>query len=295
MDSSTYPYQDNDLAAGAGDTGAAPALCYVQCDPEPSMHELPMGAKRHLIIISTAPGRIFRETGGRRAAHTVEPGFVTVVPKGQPVRWWWDDPIGFEVLALDHRALTEIAGRGAPDSPRIRFTETQRDHTLSSIAKLAGDLKLCEQTPADVYGNPLARLLATHLLNSYAESPDDLSFRAGSPSSKAVQRAVNFIEQHYASDIRIEDIARAAFLSPFHLSRLFRRETGLAPHQYLVRVRLEAARGLLATAPGSSLSDIATAVGFYDQSHMTRQFRRIFGITPRQAERRIATQAVGMV
>jgi len=72
-------------------------------------------------------------------------------------------------------------------------------------------------------------------------------------------------------------------LSPFHLARLFKQVLGVSPHQYLIQVRVNSARSLLSAGSGErSLAEIAAAVGFADQSHLTRHFKRITGITPRQ-------------
>jgi AraC family transcriptional regulator len=277
----------SESARSAEDVSNAPALCYVHREAGPSAQEFPAGAQRHLIVVSTSNGVLHRETGGRHASHRVEPGFVTVVPKGQPVRWWWDDPMSYAVLALDDAFLTELAdtgqGRGT-GSLALRFSERRQDPAIASIAKLMGELGPHDAAADTAYTDAVARVLATHLLGNYA-APQD----ASDPSqprfrSRAVARAANFMEQHYTADLKLDDIARAAFLSPFHLSRLFKRETGLAPHQYLVRVRLEAARARMTETPGGSLSEIAMAVGFCDQSHMTRQFRRAFGMTPGQMD-----------
>ena len=59
---------------------------------------------------------------------------------------------------------------------------------------------------------------------------------------------------------------------------------GMSPHQYLVNVRVNSARALLTSGAGRrSLADVAAAVGFADQSHLTRQFKRVLGLTPKQA------------
>ncbi|MFH1147720.1 MAG: helix-turn-helix domain-containing protein [Pseudomonadota bacterium] len=67
-------------------------------------------------------------------------------------------------------------------------------------------------------------------------------------------------------------------LSPFHFSRVFSQETGMAPHAYLIQVRIKKARGDL--LKGMPIADAAYGAGFTDQSHFTRCFRKIVGITP---------------
>ena len=67
-------------------------------------------------------------------------------------------------------------------------------------------------------------------------------------------------------------------MSPFHLVRSFKKELGLPPHVYLTQLRLQEAKHLL--AQGDSLAETAAAVGFYDQSALSRHFKKIYGVTP---------------
>ena len=100
---------------------------------------------------------------------------------------------------------------------------------------------------------------------------------------RAVNRALAFIREHHASDISLSDIAAAAHMSPFHLTRLFKRTFGVAPYQYLIQMRVNSARALITAGGGGySLAEIATSVGFADQSHLTRHFKKVLGVTPKQ-------------
>jgi AraC family transcriptional regulator len=100
---------------------------------------------------------------------------------------------------------------------------------------------------------------------------------------RAVTAAVAFIDENYQHDISLGDIAASAHLSPYHFARTFKKSLGVTPHQYLVQVRVNSARSLIASgASAGSLAEIASAVGFADQSHLTRHFKRVFGKTPRQ-------------
>lgn len=78
--------------------------------------------------------------------------------------------------------------------------------------------------------------------------------------------------------ISLEELADKAFLSMFHFSRLFKKQTGLAPHQYLLDNRLRTARNLLEC--GMAIGDIAIMTGFYDSSHFVRHFTRYYGVSP---------------
>ena len=97
---------------------------------------------------------------------------------------------------------------------------------------------------------------------------------------------MQYIQAHFAEDVGLADIANAASVSPYHLSRLFKQVTGVSPHQYLIGVRVNNARELLSAGAGRrSLADVAEAVGFADQSHLTRHVKRLLGVTPRELRR----------
>jgi len=109
--------------------------------------------------------------------------------------------------------------------------------------------------------------------------------RAKAPFSKispsAVQRVKEHVDAHLNEAMDLAHMAAIAGLSVFHFAREFRRATGVTPHYYLTRKRVERAQELLARSD-LHLSEIALNVGFFDQSHMARHFRQILGTTPRQ-------------
>lgn len=94
----------------------------------------------------------------------------------------------------------------------------------------------------------------------------------------AVKRVKDYLDCRYAEDVTLEELARLANLSPFHLVRVFRKEVGLPPHAYQTRVRLNHAKALLAQA--ATIGEAALSAGFCDQSHFTNHFRKVFGYPP---------------
>ncbi|GAA3685970.1 helix-turn-helix domain-containing protein [Streptomyces iranensis] len=91
--------------------------------------------------------------------------------------------------------------------------------------------------------------------------------------------AVELISREYTRALSIEELATTVSLSPSHFSRSFKAHFGATPHQYLRRVRLMAACDLLATSD-LPMSVIANQTGFYDQSHLSNEFKKERGITP---------------
>ncbi len=89
----------------------------------------------------------------------------------------------------------------------------------------------------------------------------------------------DFIEDRLDDNLSLVDLARIANASPMHFARQFRRSMGQSPHQYVVRRRIARACALLALS-NHSIVEIAAAVGFSSQAHMTSVFSRRLGITP---------------
>ncbi|GHF78493.1 AraC-like DNA-binding protein [Amycolatopsis bartoniae] len=101
--------------------------------------------------------------------------------------------------------------------------------------------------------------------------------RTHSPSGE-VRRARELLEAAYAEDLRAEDLAHVAGCSRFALHRAFVAAYGLAPSDYQRQLRLRAARRLL--TEGRTPAEVAASTGFADQSHLTRWFKRYYGVTP---------------
>jgi AraC-like DNA-binding protein len=97
-------------------------------------------------------------------------------------------------------------------------------------------------------------------------------------AGSAVILARRYLDENYSAAIRLAELSSVCGMSPFHLIRSFREAVGMTPHAYLTQVRANRARELL--PGGMAISAIAYRCGFSDQSHLTRTFKRIFGVTP---------------
>jgi AraC-like DNA-binding protein len=101
------------------------------------------------------------------------------------------------------------------------------------------------------------------------------------PRDRALlERATALMQARHGEELRLEDLVDAIGLTIFQLIGLFKRTTGLTPHSYLTQIRLNAACRRL--RQGSPIAEAASLAGFYDQSALTRHFKRCYGITPRQ-------------
>ena len=97
-------------------------------------------------------------------------------------------------------------------------------------------------------------------------------------ASRAVVVARDYLHEHFASPVKLAELANVCDTSPYHLVRSFRDAVGMPPHAYLTQIRSNHARDLILR--GVAVSTAAYRCGFADQSHLTRTFKRIFGVTP---------------
>lgn len=254
---------------------------------DPAFHSLPGGTTHHLIFVSLADGRCTRTGEQEWSATELEAGDVSIHPAFKPVQWEWDTRLSFAVLCLEPGFLEKVAKEVfgmTPDQVVLRTIEGQRDPLVTHVAGLLSREVLSGDSASGLLAASAATQLAVHLLRNYIDRPEPEPVESGQiPAPRAVSLATAFINEHYGRSIGLAQIAQAAHLSPFHLSRLFKKATGRTPHQYLVEVRVNSARALLAAGAGvRSLADVAAAVGFADQSHLTRHFKRVLGVTPKQ-------------
>ncbi|VXB79211.1 AraC family transcriptional regulator [Pseudomonas sp. 8AS] len=104
---------------------------------------------------------------------------------------------------------------------------------------------------------------------------------------RAVALAKELLATRLGEPPSLEELAALVNLSPFHFARVFRRATGLPPHAWLRQRRLEQARALLRS--GCAPLQVAVQLGFSDQSHLSRQFKQSYGVSPGEYRRACAT------
>jgi AraC-like DNA-binding protein len=96
-----------------------------------------------------------------------------------------------------------------------------------------------------------------------------------------LRRVTDYIREHLDQDLTLARLGAVVFMSPYHFARLFQRSTGMPPHRFVVRARIDHATTLLAT-PDLSIARISQVVGFRTPSHFSTVFRRLIGVTPRE-------------
>jgi AraC-like DNA-binding protein len=103
--------------------------------------------------------------------------------------------------------------------------------------------------------------------------------------------AIREIDSRFTDDLSIAGLAKRCGLSSTHFNRLFRQLLRMSPTDYVLALRIQKARQLLAVT-GKSVAEVASETGFYDQSHFTKRFRQATGMTPVQFRQSVSTDAL---
>lgn len=184
---------------------------------------------------------------------------------------------------LEPALLNQVAAehcRQVPNSVELKPVLMIIDPKIQTI----GSLFMAELQTGGLggilYTESLANLLLIHLLRQYCTTPPKLENQGGKLSYSKLHRAIAYINDLLGENIGLADMARELNLSQYYFCRLFKQSTGLSPYQYLIQQRVERAKQLLLQG-NVSIADVASAVGFSDQSQLTRHFKRRFGITPK--------------
>ena len=128
----------------------------------------------------------------------------------------------------------------------------------------------------------LVQQLAVYLLRTHVnvQRSDEIELSRVGIVDRRLRRAIEFMHDNCARELRLSEIASAAYLSEFHFARLFKKITGATPHAYLAALRIERARVLL-TETDITIVEIGAQVGYGTQSHFTKVFREATGLAPR--------------
>lgn len=173
-------------------------------------------------------------------------------------------------------AASQVVGRPR-NTPFFQTGVIHDDHLASLIRRLHTTLEAEPNTSALEQESRLLGMLTQLILRHADDHPTPQTLLC---ENLAVTRAREYLEAHFAENVSLAELGRVANLSPFHLAHIFRDQIGLPPHTYLTQVRVKRARALL--NQGWPIAHVAHEAGFVDQSHLTRRFKRILGMTPGQ-------------
>jgi AraC-like DNA-binding protein len=204
---------------------------------------------------------------------------VTLLPPRVPHNGRAATADGFHkrVVYLDLSYLdASLIGRAVDQPVLVDPLLRQRVHQLHRALEEPGAELEAESRLAFV-----AERLRHHLAAGHLDTVqlDTVQLDTGEPAKTDVAHQLrDLLDERFREKVTLRQAAAAIHAHPAHLVRMFSREFGISPHQYLTGRRVDLARQLL--LDGMPPGDAAAAVGFFDQSHLNRTFRRLLGTSP---------------
>jgi AraC family transcriptional regulator len=196
--------------------------------------------------------------------------------------FYFNDPLDSVNYFLPRKTLDTIADDA--DASRIsdlKFTPGVgvKDEVVEELTRLLLPAFDRPDQLSRLFADHISLALGSHIAQTYGGMRSVVAPRRGGLAAWQERRAKEFLSTNLRGDVTTADVARECSLSAGHFARAFRHSTGLSPHQWLLWRRIDEAHGLLRDGR-LSLAEIARACGFADQSHFTKAYTRLRGISP---------------
>ena len=235
---------------------------------------------KHLLRLNTgvASTNDWRIDGQLRRTRD-QAGAVSILPAGVHVSVVAASRNSCLILEMDRSILRQSsqAHRGGDVELPVKLTTPDRNIELLMMAMQA-DLDAGSPT-GPLYGESLGSALSTYLITRYGAFVPRLEVYKGGLPKPRLNRVREYIENNLENNVSLTELAEVAGVSLYHFAKAFKQSTGATPHQYVLDRKVDRAEELLRD-PNRSVLEASARTGFVDQSHFTKIFRRLVGITP---------------
>ena len=223
-----------------------------------------------------------RRSTGEWRKELVAPGCVSLLTHAAQSHWRWSEDIEVTHLYLSPGAMADVAAEAYDchiKEVELRDILKADDPVLAGIAASLAQEAREAGLGGRLYVDSLRNHACVHILRRYAHVIFREPNRSGGLSHAQCRLLNQYFDENLDRNISLAELAGVVGLSEFHFARKFRTEFACPPHAHLMRKRIERAKAQLARG-NIPLKVVAASSGFSDQSHMTRLFRRLLGMTP---------------
>ena len=209
----------------------------------------------------------------------IQDGDIIIIPANIPHRANWDREHSYISLSLDPQKLTHAAFSADLEPVELVPCFKKADPFILGIGLALKTEVESNGMGGNLYADSLTTALSLHLLRHYSTRVAIAENKYGLSKYK-LRQVVEYINDQIDRNFTLAELAATVNISPSYFSYLFKLSTGYAPHQYVIRCRVERAKKLL-LQENITIADISYSLGFAHQSHLNRHFKRLVGVTPK--------------
>jgi len=237
----------------------------------------------HFLLVSFSHGnRQVNQFDNKKYDGVNNIGDFSFLPAGIPAFWAWETTDETLAFIMPPDFLSRIAATTEclnPDKIELRSVPLDRDRQLEIIARSFLSEMITNGLGGRLYTESLANLFGIHLLRHYCTTPATLRAYKGGLSDIQLKCAIDYIRSNLDAKLSLENIAAKLNLSHYYFCVLFKQSMGVSPWQYVIGQRVKRAKELLKNLD-LSISEVALACGFSNQTHLNKHFRSVTGIAP---------------
>jgi len=189
-------------------------------------------------------------------------------------------------LGISDAALMACSD-GAYGEVELRASRKFADPRLSAMVAAVHEEMVAGFPSGRLFLDSVEQAMAVTLVNGHAVRHRPVQFSRGGLGSARLRRIKELVHAKMEDDLSLDEMAQAVGLSTAHFARMFRKSTGETPHQFVLRQKLERAKGML-RAPDARVLDVAIACGFKTQQHFAQVFRDVWGVSPTEYRQYLA-------
>jgi len=255
--------------------------------------DVPIPGMRDYMVVAYKHGatQMNRRCTGDWRNERVARGCVSLLTHAAQSHWRWDEDIEVTHVYLSPETMARVAADAYDrhiKEVELRDVLRADDPVLVGIAASLAQESREAGLGGRLYAEALRNHACVHILRHYANVVFREPNRSGGLSHAQCRLLNQYLDENLDRNISLAELAGVVQLSVFHFTRKFRSEFGCTPHAYVMRKRIERAKTQLARG-NIPLKVVAASSGFSDQSHMTRLFRRLLGVTPAEYRRAAVT------
>ena len=236
----------------------------------------------HTIIVHHAKTQVERVLDQHRQIEQIIPGNIAIVPADISHQSRWNQESEVTLLMLEP-SYSQIACEMDCDRVELVGHFAKSDPLIYQIGLALKTQLETNATNNRLYIESAVALLSAHLLQYYTSRNIKLHNNTQGLSQRKLHHIIAYISDRLNDNLSLAAMAQELDMSQYHFCRLFERSMGISPYQYLIQQRVERAKQLLVQGK-LSIAEIAQAVGFGEQSQLTRHLKRATGLTPKQLQ-----------